>query len=88
MSCSLHIYKTGRFKMQEGINVNGQGKRRTLKEKSEKILEMYEAGYTYKEICEALRVAPKTIAKVLREGKLKDSYEVIDSRLRDFELKC
>ena len=84
MSYSLHN-KTEKFKMQEGINVNGQRKRMTLKEKSEKILEMYEAGSTYKEIYEVLRVAPKTIAKILREGKLKDNYEVIDSRLRDFE---
>lgn len=63
--------------MQEGINVNEQRKRMTLKEKSEKILEMYEAGSTYKEIYEVLRVAPKTIAKILREGKLKDNYETV-----------
>ena len=49
MSYSLHN-KTEKFKMQEGINVNGQRKRMTLKEKSEKILEMYEAILTKKSV--------------------------------------
>ena len=41
----------------------------SLAEKERLILEMYKAGRTYKEICEDLRVSPKTIAKVLRKAE-------------------
>jgi len=40
----------------------------SLAEKERLILEMYKSGRTYKEICEELRVSPKTIAKVLRKA--------------------
>jgi len=60
--------------------------RMSRKEKAEKIVEMYESGYSYKEICEALRVAPKTIAKVLREAEEASERSEIEERLSDFEL--
>ena len=44
--------------MQEGNEVKRV--RMSRREKERKIVEMYEAGYSYKEICETLRVAPKT----------------------------
>ena len=59
--------------------------RLTRKEKAERIVEMYNAGYTYKEICEALRVAPKTIARVLREAEIGDMRPEIEERLRNLE---
>ena len=57
----------------------------TRKEKAERIVEMYNAGYTYKEICEVLRVAPKTIARVLREAEIGDMRPEIEERLRNLE---
>ena len=60
--------------------------RMSRKEKAKKIVEMYEAGYSYKEICEALRVSPKTIAKVLREAEEANERSGIEERLSDFEL--
>ena len=57
----------------------------TRKEKAERIVEMYNAGYTYKEICEALRVAPKTIARVLREAEIGDMRPEIEERLKRME---
>ena len=59
--------------------------RLTRKEKAERIVEMYNAGYTYKEICEALRVAPKTIARVLREAEVGDMRPEIEERLKRME---
>jgi len=59
--------------------------RLTRKEKAERIVEMYNAGYTYKEICEALRVAPKTIARVLREAEIGDMRPEIEERLKNLE---
>jgi len=59
--------------------------RMSRKEKAERIVEMYEAGYSYKEICEALRVAPKTIAKVLREAEEGSKRPEIEECLRDLE---
>mgnify|MGYP000692795272 CR=1 FL=1 len=59
--------------------------RLTRKEKAERIVEMYNAGYTYKEICEALRVAPKTIARVLREAEVGDMRPEIEERLKNLE---
>jgi len=59
--------------------------RLTRKEKAERIVEMYNAGYTYKEICEALRVAPKTIARVLREAEIGDMRPEIEERLKRME---
>jgi len=60
--------------------------RMSRKEKAERIVEMYEAGYSYKEICKALRVAPKTVAKVLREAEEVSERSEIEERLSDFEL--
>ena len=57
----------------------------TRKEKAERIVEMYNAGYTYKEICEVLRVAPKTIARVLREAEIGDMRPEIEERLKNLE---
>ena len=57
----------------------------TRKEKAERIVEMYNAGYTYKEICEVLRVAPKTIARVLREAEIGDMRPEIEERLKRME---
>lgn len=76
--------------MREGIESLGvrieEGRiRMSRKEKAERIVEMYEAGYSYKEICEALRVAPKTIAKVLREAESGDKFSEFEGRLRDLE---
>ncbi|RLG94806.1 hypothetical protein DRO29_06235 [Candidatus Bathyarchaeota archaeon] len=59
--------------------------RLTRKEKAERIVEMYNAGYTYKEICEVLRVAPKTIARVLREAEIGDMRPEIEERLKRME---
>ena len=59
--------------------------RMSRKEKAERIVEMYEAGYSYKEICEALRVAPQTIAKVLREAEEGSKRPEIGECLRDLE---
>ena len=60
--------------------MSGEGERVILSpaEKERRILEMYLAGHSYKEICEALRVSPKTIVKVLRrasEGEAEDRIE-------------
>ena len=59
--------------------------RLTRREKAKRLVEMYEAGYSYKEICEALRVAPKTIARVLREAEIGDMRPEIEERLRNLE---
>ena len=61
--------------------------RMSRKEKAEKIVEMYESGYSYKEICEALRVAPKTIAKVLKEAEEGSKRPEIEECLRDLECR-
>jgi len=63
---------------REISGISGERVRRTRKEKAERIVEMYNAGYTYKEICEALRVAPKTIARVLREAEIGDMRSEIE----------
>jgi len=65
-----------------------------LSEKKRLILEMYKSGRTYKEICEELRVSPKTVAKVLREAeegedvdfksKVKAKFSQIECYLDDF----
>ena len=77
--------------MQEGSENGGNREvmvervRLTRREKAKRIVEMYEAGYSYKEICEALRVAPKTIARVLREAEIGDMRPEIEERLRNLE---
>jgi len=45
--------------------------RLSRKEKERKILEMWRSGRSYKEICSALRVSSKTVAKVIRQAGLK-----------------
>jgi len=50
--------------------------RLSRREKERKILEMWENGHSYKEICSALRVSPKTVSKVLR--KMEEGEEVAD----------
>lgn len=59
--------------------MSGEGERVILSpaEKERRILEMYLAGHSYKEICEALRVSPKTIVKVLRRAS-EDEAEAED----------
>ena len=47
----------------------GKVVRLSRKEKERKILEMWRSGRTYKEICEALRVSSKTVAKVIRKAE-------------------
>ena len=64
----------GLFMILGGVEELREGERRkvcilSLAEKERLILEMYKAGRTYKEICEDLRVSPKTIAKVLRKAE-------------------
>ena len=77
--------------MQEGSENGGKKEvvakrvRLTRREKEQKIVELYEAGYSYKEICKALRVAPKTIARVLREAEIGDKRPEIEERLSDLE---
>jgi len=47
----------------------GKVVRLSRKEKERKILELWRSGRTYKEICEALRVSSKTVAKVIRKAE-------------------
>ena len=63
-----------------------RGVKLTRKEKERKILEMWRSGHTYREICSALHVSPKTVAKVLRKVDEVEEYErSIESKKEDIE---
>ena len=67
-------------KMMENI-----GKvRMTRREKEQMIVQLYEDGYSYKEICHLLRVSPKTITKVLEEAERSKQFEIYE-RLDNLE---
>lgn len=52
--------------------------RMTKREKEEMIVQLYEDGYSYKEICQLLRVSPKTITKVLNEAEASKQFEIYE----------
>ena len=58
--------------------------RMTKREKEQMIVQLYEDGYSYKEICHLLRVSPKTITKVLEEAERYKQFEIYE-RLDDLE---
>jgi len=65
--------------------------RLSRREKERKILEMWESGHSYKEICQALRVSPKTVAKVLHreeEGEGEDIERLIEERVNERLNEC
>ena len=49
--------------------------RLSRKEKERRILELWRSGHSYKEICSALRVSSKTVAKVIREAEEGEGIE-------------
>ena len=59
--------------------------RLSRKEKERKILEMWRSGHTYKEICEALRVSSKTVAKVIRKAEEAEEEREPQARKEDIE---
>lgn len=58
--------------------------RMTRREKEQMIVQLYEDGYSYKEICHLLRVSPKTVAKVLNEADASKQFEIYE-RLDNLE---
>jgi len=58
--------------------------RMTKREKEQMIVQLYEDGYSYKEICQLLRVSPKTITKVLDEAERSKQFEIYE-RLDNLE---
>ena len=52
--------------------------RMTKREKEQMIVQLYEDGYSYKEICQLLRVSPKTITKVLDEAERSKQFEIYE----------
>jgi len=69
-----------------GKGERGKVVRLTRKEKERKILEMWRSGHTYREICSALHVSPKTVAKVLRKFEEVEEYErSIESKREEIE---
>jgi len=58
--------------------------RMTRREKEQMIVQLYEDGYSYKEICHLLRVSPKTITKVLEEAETSKQFEIYE-RLDNLE---
>ena len=63
----------------------GKVVRLSRKEKERKILEMWRSGRTYKEICEALRVSSKTVAKVIRKAEEAEEEREPQARKEDIE---
>ena len=59
--------------------------RLSRKEKERKILEMWRSGHTYKEICSALRVSSKTVAKVIRKVEEAEEEREPQARKEDIE---
>jgi len=53
----------------------GKVVRLSRKEKERRILELWRSGHSYKEICSALRVSSKTVAKVLRKAEEGEGIE-------------
>ena len=53
----------------------GKVVRLSRKEKERRILELWRSGRSYKEICSALRVSSKTVAKVLRKAEEGEGIE-------------
>jgi len=54
--------------------------RLSRKAKERKILELWRSGRSYKEICEALHVSSKTVAKVIRRAKAEEAEEEREER--------
>ena len=76
---SFVIYTIISGKLGNSMENSGGGVkvvRLSRREKERRILEMWESGHSYKEICSALRVSPKMVAKVLR--KVEEGEEVED----------
>jgi len=64
----------------------GSEVRLSRSEKERKILEMWESGHSYREICQALRVSTKTVAKVLRKVGKGEDFDIerfIDDRVKE-----
>ena len=63
----------------------GKVVRLSRKEKERKILEMWRSGHTYKEICSALHVSTKTVAKVIRKVEEAEEERELQARKEDIE---
>ena len=63
----------------------GKVVRLSRKEKERKILEMWRSGHTYKEICSALHVSTKTVAKVIRKVEEAEEEREPQARKEDIE---
>jgi len=68
-----------------GKGDRGKVVRLTRKEKERKILEMWRSGHTYKEICNALHVSTKTVAKVIRKVEEAEEERELQARKEDIE---
>jgi len=63
----------------------GKKVRLTRKEKEKLVIELYEQGYTYREIAKILRISVRDISRILRREERKDEIDEIKERLNKLE---